>query len=92
MAIKLGVETASGVAANYWRITHLSISPLLGTVIIGLQLYVSEEARRSGKDAVQVGLSVDVPYSSFAAMGGPALESAYECIKNSPQFSGAQDA
>lgn len=54
MALKKPIELPSGVVAEYWRIVEFHHNVRDGSTRVLLQLYLNEDARRSGKEPMPI--------------------------------------
>lgn len=54
MAFRKPIELETGVKADYWRVVEIQHNFKNRTTRIVLQLYLNEEARRSGKEPLPI--------------------------------------
>ena len=86
MALRLTTEMPDGVAPNYWKVTGIRISRDAQPATVDVALYLSQEARKAGKQPVQV-QTVLLPAAAFSSVAATV----YDEIKKLPDFAGAVD-
>lgn len=92
MALQITKPTTFGGQVVYWRVDTLTISPRHNSAQINLGGYLDAATAAAGaKPAVR--LTIDVPYSEFAAL--PAydnlLKQVYRHLKTQTDWSSALD-
>ena len=88
MAIKKTVHLETGVFADYWKINHMHIDLASGQIGLDLACFLTEEARRSGKNPIA--------FQHFAFLKDKfdfddnLIRQAYILISQEPKFSGGE--
>ena len=87
MALNKSIETSFGIAAEYWKIDEIKMSPKTDTLIT-ISGYANEASRLAGKSVLET-RSFTVPYGEFNKT--PAYNVAYAELKKLTEFIDALD-
>ncbi len=88
MALKKAIETPHGVMAEYWRVAECSANYLQRHAQVILCGYVSEAARRAGKQHLA---AVNVVFEGDDFMSDAGRPELYATLKTRPEFADAED-
>lgn len=94
MALQLSKILSSGVTANYWRVSEVSLS--IGQAAdITVGLYLSDAARAAGREPIQKVRYYWLPNEFSTSLGSSTLNQIigdiYNRLKTLPEYSGSQD-
>ena len=88
MALRKSIETPHGATAEYWRIAEYSANYLQRQAQVILCGYISEAARRAGKQHLA---AVNVVFEADDFIGDFGRAEVYASLKARPQFADADD-
>lgn len=88
MALRKAIETPHGAMADYWRIVEVNLNYAQRQAQVMVQGFVSEQARRAGKQAL-AGAQIVLEAAEFVPDGARA--ELYALLKAKPQFADAED-
>ena len=81
----------TGVAAEYWRMTHLQADLAAGVVEIQVHGYRDEAARRAALSPLSR-LQFSFPAETVMTAGAISLPALYEALRGTTRFEDARDA
>lgn len=92
MAFKLSKELSTGVQADYWKMGYVEVDCFKDpTVRIHLCLYLSKEARLSGKESLNRTI-IEVPLSDINSNYSYDFRACiYNYLRHRPEYIEAQD-
>ena len=82
---------ATGVAAEYWRLTHLQADLAAGVVEVQGHGFVDEAARRAARSPLSR-LHFRFPAETVMPQGNLNLAVLYAALRGTPRFEDARDA
>lgn len=86
MALHLEHDPNTGFTVNYWRIVAISINLLYGKCAIKIAGYISEEARRSGKNPIYYSeRTLEIKDPQGYKLDQPALPQLYKLLKQADE-------
>ena len=91
MALKMNVETAEGVTAEYWKIVEIKVNRLIGEVLFIVDVFKDKDASDASKRPfnMQQGFAMDCTKEE---LGGDLAALGYEYLKTQDFFADAKDA
>lgn len=80
----------TGIAADYWRLTHLQADLAAGVVEVQLHGYRDEAARRAARSPLSR-LQFRFPVEAVMPQGTLSLEALYAALRGTVQFGDARN-
>lgn len=92
MALQLSEVQASGVSADYWKISLIQIMRDLSRIQVNVDLYVSKVVRDNGSSPLNTSV-IMISDGDFAGImtSDNIVAAIYAHLKNLPDFAGASD-
>ena len=97
MALRLPIAQPTGQIIDYWRIDQILFdhNAAIPKIQVHLSCYISEELRRAGKSATEIGAIKEFPISDIDTEGTDSYvnlrQKIYERLKLFKEFEAATD-